>query len=72
MTKKDYEAFAQVIYDSWLSIPVSIHSPEGSLRTVKVDTHNNAIEDLVMDLLPIFKADNPNFNEGRFMEACGL
>ena len=70
MTRKDYESIAAVIYDSWLSVPVSINYED--IRKIKIDAHNNAIEDLVMDLLPIFKADNPNFNEGRFMEACGL
>lgn len=66
MTKKDYEAFAQVVYDSWLS-----HTGE-EYRDMRTDAHNSAIEDLVMDLLPIFKADNPNFNAGRFLRACGL
>jgi hypothetical protein len=66
MTKKDYEAIAEVINDSWLS-----HTGE-EYRDMRTDAHNNAIEDLVMDLLPIFKADNERFNEGRFMEACGL
>jgi len=72
MTKKHYEAIAEVIYNSWLSIPKNIEEYERGYGTIKIDAHNNAIEDLVMDLLPIFKADNPNFNEGRFMEECGL
>lgn len=67
MTKKDYEAIAQVVYDSWLD-----SRGADEYREMRNDVHNSAIEDLVMDLLPIFKADNPNFNEGRFMEACGL
>jgi hypothetical protein len=76
MTKKDYEAFAEVVIESWLA-PPKYTNYEGvdysnDIRAIKVDAHNNAIEDLVMDLLPIFKADNPRFNEGRFLEACGL
>ncbi|MFI5405131.1 MAG: hypothetical protein ACHQ1D_01320 [Nitrososphaerales archaeon] len=75
MTKKNYEAFAETIYNSWLSVPANIKDTDSlteNIRVIKVDAHNNAIEDLVRDLLPIFKADNPLFNEGRFLEACGL
>lgn len=68
MTKRDYEKFAEVIYNSWRSVTEYTDEYE----EMRIDVHNNAIEDLVMDLLPVFKSDNPNFNEGRFMEACGL
>ena len=63
MTKKDYEAFAAMIHDNRL-----IERPEND----KDVGYNWALRDMAYDMCTIFAEDNPNFNEARFLEACGL
>jgi Fe-S-cluster formation regulator IscX/YfhJ len=58
MTKKHYEAIAQVINDE-----IRPYSPEA----VQSTTYN-----VINNLADYFADDNPKFNRERFLEACGI
>lgn len=56
MTRKDYVATAEIL--------------KGFGDNTSVNT--NDFLDLVYDFADMFAADNPNFNEKKFAQACGL
>ena len=60
MSRKDYEKFARLIRDTEFS-------GGGMLHTAAA---NKLI--FVLDFMEILEADNPLFDAGRFMEACGV
>lgn len=56
MTKKNYVSIADAIYDARLEV-----FDHGMVR---------ALDPLIMRIAANLKADNPAFEEGRFIEAC--
>lgn len=65
MTKKHYISIAAAIRNrlaGGVDYPASYRATRAAL-----------IRDMVvLDLCPIFKADNPAFDQRRFIEACGM
>ena len=60
MTKKDYIKFAGVIKEA-----VKCHGGD------RADPER-AIRDIADELCNIFASDNPHFNRGKFIDACGF
>jgi len=58
LTKKDYEAFAEIIKDPWASI---------RYKEIKIE---EVIEILIADFCKLFSYDNTNFDENKFRQAC--
>lgn len=58
MTRKDYEAIAQTI------AVMGDYAP--------TDTALDVIHDVAINLSKVFMADNPSFDQKRFLIACGL
>ena len=61
MTKKDYVKIAGVFIDSHQKLVAT-----GKSYALDV------LSDLAQDLAVVFASDNPQFNQDRFLEACGL
>ena len=62
MSRKDYLAFAKIIADELQEIR----------ENGAVGTHGNIMLSLAWGMAEVFDADNPNFDEDRFMGACGF
>ena len=62
MTKKDYVAFANVIA---VCLREAKRDPEAYTPATKV-------ADVAMGLVNVLARDNPAFDRGRFLAACGL
>lgn len=60
MTRKDYEAFAEMIRDTKQEEVMDANSPEGA----------NILDSLTDKMCAFFKRDNPRFSESKFREAC--
>ena len=63
LSKKNYEAVAELLRTQ--VIP-------GPDESVEEQTWNDAVEVIASDLAGYFAADNPRFDRGRFLKACGL
>ncbi len=68
MTRKDYEAFAAIIRDN--KHDYDYHQDE--YYDGKTDGYNDCLEDMALEMITIFTADNERFDKKRFLEACGL
>jgi hypothetical protein len=62
MSRKDYLAFAKIIADELQEL-----REQGALRA-----HGDILLSLAWAMAEVFGADNPNFDEDRFMGACGF
>ena len=60
MTRKDYRAFAEMLKDARKAVEDSGFHYE-----------KYVIDDIEKEMIRIFKADNPRFQEGFFREASG-
>ena len=60
MTRKDYKAFAEMLKNARYSVEYSGFHYE-----------KYVIDDIEKEMISIFKADNPRFQEGFFREASG-
>jgi hypothetical protein len=60
MTKKDYMKIAAMIKNTYGTLECSDSGMEYCLS------------DLVQGLAVVFASDNPRFDQGRFLKACGL
>jgi hypothetical protein len=64
MTRKDYEKFAEMIRYN-----------KANPGIVNADAENGyqiALMDMAQHMADIFRADNPRFDRGRFLKACGI
>ena len=59
MTRKDYRAFAEMLKDV------------RKATDLDCDCKQPVISDIEKEMIRIFKADNPRFQEGFFREASG-
>ena len=66
-TKKDYVAVSKVICDSLFWFPADVADKEKALKN---RISREAIEMVAEEFCVMFRDDNPNFNEQKFMEAC--
>jgi hypothetical protein len=70
MTKKHYEAVARRIKHR-IDTAVTEHA-HGLIHSTAKKAVLAAMNELACDLAFDFRADNPNFDEGRFLKACGF
>ena len=61
LTRKDYEAIAQVISGNRCEIVDSEQDPQGF-----------ALHGVAGELADYMASDNPNFDRSRFLKACGF
>ena len=59
MTRKDYKAFAEMLLEIRKSTDLDC------------DCEQSVINDIEKEMIRIFKADNPRFQDGFFREASG-
>jgi len=62
MSRKDYLAFAKIIATQLQEL-----REQGALRV-----HGDILLTIAWEMAEVFDADNPNFDEDRFMGACGF
>ena len=62
MSRKDYLAFAKIIANQLQEL-----REQGALRV-----HGDILLTIAWEMAEVFDADNPNFDEDRFMGACGF
>jgi len=67
MSKKDYLVFAKMIREALEACPLGERT-RGCLNKPLRDQ----LLSLAWDMTEIFNTDNPNFDEDRFMAACGF
>jgi len=60
MTKKDYEAFAEILNYTYQKSAQYLKKPD------------RLIEHLAEDIATILAEDNPRFDRERFLTACGM
>tara|TARA_A100000172_G_C3002969_1_gene96964 strand:- start:308 stop:541 length:234 start_codon:yes stop_codon:yes gene_type:complete len=66
MTRKDYIKIAKTISDSTKTVSYSeLESQQNGQQYFVLDWFN-----FTNSLADILQADNPNFNKGRFIDAC--
>ena len=70
MTRKDYVAFAELV--SRIQPRFEGMCGNGYLYIFHTETEGDPLEDLVAGMADVFAADNPRFDRGRFMAACGM
>lgn len=70
MTSKHYEAIARRIKHQH-EAATAAHA-EGSLHSTAKKAVHIALNNLACDLAFDMRADNHNFDEGRFLRACGV
>ena len=68
MTRKDYEKIAEAIKTYSSDIGASSEYYDEEIIKVCQDT----LEGISQILASIFQADNPKFQIGRFLNACGI
>jgi hypothetical protein len=69
MTKKDYEKFAKMIKRQKELITKKENPFLSKIARDNQEIRINQIEAAISD---IFQADNPDFNPGKFLQACKL
>ena len=62
MSRNDYLAFAKIIATQLQEL-----REQGALRV-----HGDILLTIAWEMAEVFDADNPNFDEDRFMGACGF
>lgn len=67
MTKKDYEAMAEIIKNHQKAVRKVYDNQDAYCRVALV-----AVNNLVIDLAQYFKKDNFNFDFDKFYKACDL
>jgi hypothetical protein len=65
MTRKHYNAIAKALQDYQMAMVNTFTEAEAEPIT-------NTVQDIVLILADIFKADNSNFDRDRFATACGV
>lgn len=70
MTRKHYEAVARRIKHRF-DMAVAEHAA-GSIHSTAKKAVHAALNELACDLAFDFRADNKNFDEARFLKACGI
>jgi len=74
MTRKDYEAFANILLiesnANW-EYPPGVGESFGRAECFR-HGYREACKNIAFDLISIFEADNPRFDKERFIKACGL
>ncbi len=63
LSRKHYEAIADIIHDE-----CHVAGPSAAFDAGRL----TAGEDIALGLAALFQDDNPNFNNQRFFEACGV
>lgn len=70
MTKKDYEAIAEVLHDTKQTIQLEASAED--MQQGIYQTRIKLLERVAVGLCRILKQDNPRFNGVKFMQASGL
>lgn len=69
--KRHYEDVAKLL-DSYCGLDYS-HDEEGNHKLPLVRSPINiTVRHIMLDFADLFAADNPKFDRGRFLRACGL
>lgn len=67
-TTEHYAVIADIISDCDIEPANELHLDDRLIARGKVHMRFRIVEDLIED----FKADNPNFDEAKFLEACHI
>jgi len=67
-TQKHYIAIADLIHERRKEI--KLVPPSGEDDAERMELRIEAVNEITLDLVKLFKADNPKFKEFTFIEAC--
>lgn len=64
LTKKDFKAVAEIIAIN--------HNPHLGIGGMWRDGRDSAAESIAEEMADYFATQNPRFDQGKFLKACGL